>query len=182
MSQPQVDVFEGSAIRKTKRRRTYVKSVPDSYEHPTDHSTKDALAQNTRKKKPGRPIKELKKKPIIPISQPKVIPTIQPPAIEESKPTTTPAKKSSRKNNKKRNLHGLKTITAYIRLLPIDYIKFTNNILVELSLVEFLQISFDFAKNLRSLSTRINNKSKKRKGMPVVLVVLLGSIIIHAIS
>jgi hypothetical protein len=48
--------------------------IPDSYKYPIDHSTKDTLAQNTRKKKPGRLIKELKKKPIILISQPKIIP------------------------------------------------------------------------------------------------------------
>jgi hypothetical protein len=67
-------------------------------------------------------------------------------------------------------------------LLPIDYTKFTNNILIELNLFKFLQISFDFAKNLRSFFTRINNKSKKRKGILVVSVVLLGSIIAYIIS
>jgi hypothetical protein len=74
----------------------------------------------------------------MPISQPKVTPATQPPAIEESKPIIAPAKKSSRKNNKKRDLRGLKTIAACIGLPPIDYAKFANNILVELSLVEFL--------------------------------------------
>jgi hypothetical protein len=37
-------------------------------------------------------------------------------------------------------------------------------------------------KNLRSLFTRINNKSKKRKGMPIVSAVLLGSMIVYIIS
>jgi hypothetical protein len=138
ISQPQVDVFEGSAIRKTKHRRTYIESVPDSYEHPIDHLTKDTPAQNTRKRKPGGPIKELKKKPITLISQPKVVPVAQPLAVKENEPITLLAKESSRKNNKKQDSRGLKTIAARIGLLLIDYAEFANNILVELSLVEFL--------------------------------------------
>jgi hypothetical protein len=54
--------------------------------------------------------------------------------------------------------------------------------LAELSLVEFLQIFLDFAKNLRSLSIRINNKSKKRKGIPVVSAILPGSMMAYTIS
>jgi hypothetical protein len=45
MSQPKVDVFIGSAIRKTKRKRIYIKSIPNSYEYPIDYSTKNILAQ-----------------------------------------------------------------------------------------------------------------------------------------
>ena len=37
-------------------------------------------------------------------------------------------------------------------------------------------------KNLRSFFTRINDKSKKQKGIPVVSAVLLGSIITYVIS
>jgi hypothetical protein len=102
--------------------------------------------------------------------------------VEEDEPTTIPAKESSRKNNKKQDPRGLRTIAAYIGLSLINYTKFANNILAELSLVKLLQISLDFAKNLRSFSTRINNKSKKRKGIPVVSAILLGSIIAHVTS
>jgi hypothetical protein len=58
--------------------------------------------------------------------------------IEEDKPTILFAKESSRENNKKQDSRGLKTINICIRLLPINYIKFTNNILVKLNLIEFL--------------------------------------------
>jgi hypothetical protein len=54
-------------------------------------------------------------------SQPKIAPAAQPLAVEEDKPITLPAKESSRKNNKKRDLRGLKTIAARIGLPPIDY-------------------------------------------------------------
>jgi hypothetical protein len=84
MSQPKVDVFAGSVIRKTKYRRTYIKSILDSYEYLIDYSTEDTLAQNIRKRKPSRPIKELKKKPIMLISLPKITLVIQLPAVEKN--------------------------------------------------------------------------------------------------
>jgi hypothetical protein len=58
--------------------------------------------------------------------------------FEKNKLIITPVKKSSRKNSKKQNLYGLKTIAVCIGLPPIDYTKFANNIIVKLSLVKAL--------------------------------------------
>jgi hypothetical protein len=72
------------------------------------------------------------------ISLPKITPITQPLAIEKNKLITLFAKESSRKNNKKQDPCGLKTITICIGLPPIDYTKFTNNILIKLNLVKLL--------------------------------------------
>jgi hypothetical protein len=65
-------------------------------------------------------------------------------------------------SKKKRATKQLKQIVGRMGELPVNYKDVMGNFTLTISLMDLLQISPDFAKNVRMLSTRANEKKKKR--------------------
>jgi hypothetical protein len=56
----------------------------------------------------------------------------------------------------------LKQIVGRIRLKPVNYRDMATDFKVTITLLDLLQISLDFTKQLRKLSTHVNEKKKRR--------------------
>jgi hypothetical protein len=94
----------------------------------------------------------------------------QPAAIPHSQPTAAAIPDIQElRAVKKRVSKELKQIVGRLGLEPINYKDITQGFKITISLMDLLQISPDYAKNLRKLSTRANEK-KKRRQVPAAFV------------
>ena len=71
--------------------------------------------------------------------------------------------KPEKKERKKRNTKQLKEIQGRKGQGPIDYSDLLRHFTVQINFMDLAQMSPDFAKNVRSLITRVNEKRSKKK-------------------
>jgi hypothetical protein len=64
----------------------------------------------------------------------------------------------------------LKQIVGHVGLEPVNYKDITQGFKITISLLDLLQISPDYAKNLRKLSTRTNEKKKRHAAVSTAFV------------
>jgi hypothetical protein len=84
---------------------------------------------------------------------------------------------------KKRTPKDLKQIVRHIGMTPIDYKSVARDFKITISLLDLLQISPDFAKNVRSISTRVNTKKPQGKeSMPAVSAAVFSIPSVHSVQ
>lgn len=107
---------------------------------------------------PVRPSAPVPAVPAVPVPVPRPAP--QPATEPATEPPIAPATLAL-PIRKKRVTKQLKQIVGRIGLEPINYKDVMQDFKVTLSLMDLMQISPDFAKNVRQLSTRANEKKKR---------------------
>jgi hypothetical protein len=82
-------------------------------------------------------------------------------ATTPPKPASKPRRTTKEAYTIKKIIKTLREITSRAGQGPIDYKEFTTGIKVTINLIDLLQMSPDYAKALRTYSTRINNNKKR---------------------
>jgi hypothetical protein len=95
------------------------------------------------------------------LTTPIVDPVSTPAAATPPEPASEPRRTTKEAYTVKKMIKTLREITGRAGQGPIDYKEFTTGIKVTINLIDLLQMSPDYAKALRTYSTRINNKKRK---------------------
>jgi hypothetical protein len=123
-------------------------------------------AQSVPSQHTAKPKKSSNKKSTNPSIQPS-FPPMNTQFTFSSAPTPHPATsmnhKPKKKERKKRNTKQLKEIQGRKGQSPINYSDLLRHFTMQINFMDLAQMSPNFAKNVRSLTTRVNEKKSKKK-------------------